>query len=267
MSEQARPAEAEPHQARQVAESFGEDARRYDRSRPSYPEAMVERIVAASPGPDLVDVGCGTGIVARQFRAAGCQVLGVEVDERMADLARQAGFEVEVAKFEEWDPAGRTFDAVLAGQAWHWVDPIAGAAKAAEALRPGGLLAVFWNVHEPPADLAAGFAEVYRTAVTGLPFTPYAASAVDLYHEMCGKAEDGIRQAGGFGEPERWRLDWERPYTRDEWLDQVPTHGGHSRLPPAVQQEVLAGMGSVIDAAGGVFTMRYATMVVTATQA
>ena len=50
----------EPHQARQVAESFGADAERYDRARPSYPGALVERIVAASPGPDVLDAGCGT---------------------------------------------------------------------------------------------------------------------------------------------------------------------------------------------------------------
>ena len=141
----------EPHQHRQVAESFGADAERYDRARPSYPAALVERIVAASPGPDVLDVGCGTGIAARQFQAAGCRVLGVDPDPRMADLARQRGFGVEVATFEAWDPAGRAFDAVIAGQAWHWVDPVAGAAKAAQVLRPGGRLAVFWNAFQPPA--------------------------------------------------------------------------------------------------------------------
>jgi SAM-dependent methyltransferase len=56
------------------------DPARYDRTRPRYPDAMVERIVAASPGPDVLDVGCGTGIEARQFQAAGCKVLGVEPD-------------------------------------------------------------------------------------------------------------------------------------------------------------------------------------------
>ena len=67
----------------------------------------------------------------------------------MADLARRNGLEVEVAAFEAWDPAGRAFDAVIAGQARHWVDPVAGAAKAAQALRPGGRLAVFWNAFQP----------------------------------------------------------------------------------------------------------------------
>jgi SAM-dependent methyltransferase len=93
---------------------------------------MVDRIVSGSPGPDFLDVGCGTGIEARQFQAAGCRVLGIELDTRMADFARRCGIEVEMATFEAWDPAGRQFDAMVAGTAWHWVDPVAGAAKAAE---------------------------------------------------------------------------------------------------------------------------------------
>ena len=132
---------SEPHQARDMAESFGVDPERYDRTRPRYPDALINRIVAESPGPEILDVGTGTGIAARQLRAAGCAVLGVDPDARMAGFARRAGVEVEVATFEAWDSGGRTFDALIAGQAWHWVDPAAGAAKAARVLRPGGLLA------------------------------------------------------------------------------------------------------------------------------
>jgi SAM-dependent methyltransferase len=253
----------EPHRHRQIAESFGSDAERYDRSRPSYPGALVERIVAASPGPAVLDVGCGTGIAARQFQAAGCQVLGVEPDIRMADLARQSGVEVEVATFEAWDPAGREFDAVVAGQAWHWVDPVAGAAKAALALRPGGRLAVFWNAFQPPPDLAEAFAGVYGRVQTGLPFNPWARPALDSYLIMCGNAADGIRRANAFGEPEQWRFDWDRGYTRDELLEQVPTAGGHSRIPPAKLRELLAGIGAAIDAVGGSFTAQYTTLAVT----
>src|SRR3954453_11106788 len=116
-----------PHRHRTMAESFGTDPQRYDRTRPRYPDALVARIVAASPGADVLDVGCGTGTAARQFEAAGCAVLGVEPDERMAAFARRAGTAVEVATFETWEPAGRRFDAVVAGTAWHWVDPVAGA--------------------------------------------------------------------------------------------------------------------------------------------
>ena len=88
-------------------------------------------------------MSAGTGIAARQFSVAGCRVLGVEPDERMADLARQSGLEVEVTTFENWDPAGHAFDMVIAAQAWHWVDPVAGAAKAAQALERGGRFAAF----------------------------------------------------------------------------------------------------------------------------
>src|SRR5580693_6138178 len=150
------------HRDRRVAESFGGDAERYDRARPDYPGALVRRIIAASPGRNVLDVGCGTGIEARQFRAAGCTVLGVEPDARMAAFARGSGIEVEVATLEAWDPAGRQFDAVIAGTAWHWVDPVAGAAQAARVLRPGGRLALFWNSFRPPPGLGEAFAAVFR---------------------------------------------------------------------------------------------------------
>jgi hypothetical protein len=81
---------------------------------------------------------------------------------------------------------------------------------------------------------------------------------------MCGTAADGIRQAGAFGDPEQWRFGWDRPYTRGEWLDQVPTFGGHTQLPPAKLEELLAAIGTAIDAAGGSFTMRYTTVAATA---
>jgi len=252
-----------------MAESFGTDAERYDRTRPSYPDAMVERIVAASPGRQVVDVGCGTGIVARQFQAAGCTVLGVEIDARMADVARRYGIDVEVSSFETWDTEGRRFDAVVAGQTWHWVDPAAGAAKAAEALRPGGRLALFWNVGIPPADLSTAFADVYRRVVPGFPVYDAAKQAKQAngYSVFLDNAAEGLRAAGGFDEPEQWSFDWTRNYTKDEWLDQVPTSGGISRLAPEQVAELLSGTGAALDAVGGEFTMTYTAVVLTAARA
>jgi SAM-dependent methyltransferase len=249
-----------------VAESFGADAARYDRARPGYPEAMVGQIVAESPGLDVVDAGCGTGISARLFQAAGCRVLGVDPDPRMAELARGSGLAVEVAKFEEWDAAGRTFDAVVAGQAWHWVNMPAGAAKAAAVLRPGGRLAVFWNAADPPAELREAFGAVYQRVVPDSPMAAgfWSRPASVQYLAMCDTAADGMRQAEAFGDPQTWRFDWSRPYTRAQWLDQVPTFGGHGLLPPDVQAELLAGIGAAVDAVGGAFTMDYATLVATA---
>jgi SAM-dependent methyltransferase len=259
-----RPSAPAPHTARQVAESFGSDAERYDRTRPHYPPAMVEAVVRAAPGPAVLDVGIGTGVSAQPFRAAGCRVLGVEPDERMAQFARGRGYEVEVAQFEDWDPRGRSFDAVTAGQSWHWVDPVAGAAKAAGILKPGGGLAVFWNVFLPPPGLAARFNEVYGRVVPDSPFSRGTMPGLDGYARILEAAADGVRRSGRFGEPEQLRFDWQQTYDRDEWLDQVPTFGGHSLIPPDQMEELLDGIGSAIDAVGGSFVMGYAAMVVMA---
>jgi SAM-dependent methyltransferase len=248
-----------------MAESFGVDAERYDRTRPGYPDAMVERIVAASPGRDVVNVGCGTGIEARQFQAAGCTVLGVEPDARMAEFARRTGLAVEVATFEKWESAGREFDAVIAGTAWHWVEPVAGAAKAARVLRPGGRLAAFWHVFQLPEELAKPFGVIYQRVVPDSPVNvAILQNAVELYQTILDRAADGMRAAGGFGAADKWRYDWEQTYTRDEWLELMPTHGGMTRLSAGQRAAILAGVGAAIDAVGGSFTLPYATLVITA---
>ncbi|WP_067501099.1 bifunctional 2-polyprenyl-6-hydroxyphenol methylase/3-demethylubiquinol 3-O-methyltransferase UbiG [Actinoplanes sp. TFC3] len=252
-----------PHHHRDAAESFGLEAERYDRSRPRYPAAMMERI--ADAGPRVLDVGTGTGIAARQLQAAGCTVLGVEPDERMAAVARGHGVQTEIATFETWDAAGRTFDSVTAGQAWHWVDPLAGAAKAAQVLPPGGRLVLFWYVAEPAPEVAAAFGEVYAREAPDLPSIPSGKPALDVYYSvMVGTTTDGIARAGAFSEPEQWRYDWQQVYTRDAWLDQVPTAGTHTRLPRPVLDRILGGLGAAIDEVGGSFTVNYAAVAVTA---
>jgi SAM-dependent methyltransferase len=253
------------HEARRMAESFGVDAARYDRARPGYPNALVTRIVTGSPGPDVLDVGCGTGIAARQFHAAGCTVLGVEPDARMADVARAGGVPVEVATFEAWEPHERTFDAVIAAQSWQWVDPVAGAEKAARLLRPRGLLGLFGHVFEPPAEVAEPFAAAYRRAVPDSPFNAQTGRRpLELYQAAYQSFAEAIRQTGQFGEPEQWRFDWEHDYTRDQWLDLLPTTGGLTRLSADATTGILGAVGAAIDALGGRFTMNYTTLAVAA---
>ncbi len=248
-----------------MAESFGTDAEGYDRARPGYPGALVARIVAESPGPDVLDVGCGTGIAARQFQAAGGTVLGVEPDARMAGFARARGLPVEVATFEAWDPDDRRFDTVIAAQSWHWVDPVIGAAKAAQVLRPSGRLAIFGHVYEPPAEVAEPFAAAYRRVVPDSPFASLPARRpLDIYQAAYAKIADTIRETGQFHEPEQWRFDWEQSYTRDQWLALLPTTGGLTRLHPDQLADILDKVGTAIDALGGAFTMHYTTLAVTA---
>jgi SAM-dependent methyltransferase len=250
-----------PHEARRVAESFGSDPGRYDRSRSPYPSTLVEHIVAAAPGPALLDVGCGTGIEARQFRAAGRTVLGVEPDPRMAEFARARGIDVEVATFETWEPAGRTFDAIVSGTAWHWVDPVAGAAKAAKVLRPGGVLAPFGHVYELPPPIAAALAEALRRAAPDLPYRQPSGSILDGYRALYDRAADGVRASGCFAEPEIRRYDWQRTYTRKELLELIPTSGGLASMPPDKLAEILSTVAAAVD---GDVTLTYATWCLTA---
>lgn len=265
-----RPAPPGPraHEARAVAESFGSDAARYDSARPGYPDELVARVLAGSCGNAVLDVGCGTGIAARQFQSAGCAVLGVEPDERMAAFARARGLPVEIATFEDWDPAGRTFDVVIAAQSWHWVEPVAGAVKAAQVLRPQGRLAIFGHVYEPPAALADAFAAAYRSVVPRSPFGPDAGRRpLELYQALYGSIADAVRGTGRFCEPEQWRFDWQRPYTRDEWLALLPTTGGMTTLTPDKAAVVLDAVGQVIDSLGGSFSMQYTTLATSAVRA
>lgn len=262
------PSDARPHLHRQVAESFGGDAERYDRARPPYPDALIARLVPAGPGRDVLDVGAGTGIEARQFRAAGCTVLGVEPDERMAAFARRSGVEVEVARFEDWRPAGRRFDLVVAGTAWHWVDPVAGPAKAAQVLRPGGRLAPFHHVPQLPEEVVDALAGAHRRVAPDSPLDlgRLKGPALDAARPLFAATADGIRRTGGFDEPEQWDFAWERSYTREEWLDQLPTLGALTRLPADALAEVLDAVGAAVDALGGRITVAYSTVAVTATR-
>jgi SAM-dependent methyltransferase len=256
------PTSQEPHRYRQVAESFGEDAARYDRTRPRYPDEMIAAILdATDPHRDVLDVGCGTGISSVPFAAAGCTVLGVEPDPRMAAVARHKGIQVEESTFEAWDARGRVFDLVVAGQTWHWVDPVAGAHRAAGVLRPHGRLAVFWNAMEPDPTIAPAFARINARL---LPEAPVPASATAAYDTMSGTAADGMVTTGHFEEPETWQYAWERRYTRDEWLDQLPTFGFHTRLPAERLRPIVDATGAAIDEAGGAFTMRFTAIVATA---
>jgi hypothetical protein len=75
---------------------------------------------------------------------------------------------------------------------------------------------------------------------------------------------DRIRETHRFGEPDQWRFDWERAYTRDEWLALLPTTGGLTRLPPERIAGILEAVGAAIDRLGGHFTMPYTTLATTA---
>ncbi len=59
-------------------------------------------------------------------------------------------------------------------------------------------------------------------------------------------------------------MAWEKTYTREEYLDQMPTSGALTRLPAAQIAELQDATGAVIDTMGGSFVMPYVSVAVTA---
>jgi SAM-dependent methyltransferase len=240
------------HTNRDRARSFGAAADVYDRTRPTYPDALVELLVAGGT-PSVLDVGCGTGLFGRRFAERGLAVLGVEPDELMADVARGHGLTVEVASFEEWEPKGRTFDLLVAGQSWHWVDPRLGAEKAAEAVAPGGSAALAWNHAVMPDELLAPLEAIYAS------YEGVAPVVLHRPEDRIGPdtAEECFPATGRFGPPRLDTIVWTRSYDRQTWLDQLLTHSDHALLDPAVRGQLLEEVGRVLDQHGGRFDMDY----------
>ncbi len=248
------------YEDRSRAESFGAVAARYDRARPSYPPALVDALLT-NGARSVLDVGCGTGIAAALFAARGCEVLGVEVDARMAEIARGKGLEVQVARFEDWHPRERRFDLMTSAQAWHWIDPRAGAARAAQALRPGGRLGMFWNFGDPPPHVRELLSPVYARLGPGVE------NYSVLFGNRNARVQDtlaGIADAGAYGPAWTARFEWSQRYDTAEWLEQLGTHSDHQALPAAQRQQLLDAVGEALDAIGGSFEMSYATVLVSA---
>jgi SAM-dependent methyltransferase len=248
---------------------FDDAAERYDRFRPSYPDAVIDAVLGPDPAAlAVLDVGCGTGIASRLMVQRGAHVLGVEMAPRMAEIAhRQHGIEVEVAAFEDWEPAGRTFDRVTSAQAWHWLDLPVATAKAASLLRPDGRLCLFWSSGVPSDDLAATLAEVYASVLPSdvhTIFQGYAASTPEERRTGLDAELTAIAAEPELDAPSVGYFPWTRTFGRDEWLGQLLSRSDHTALDAAVQERLYRGIGAAIDDHGGSFAMSFETVLITA---
>jgi hypothetical protein len=188
-------------------------------------------------------------------------MLGVEVDGRMAELAREKGIEVEVGRFEQWDPRARRFDLVISAQAWHWVEPRTGIAAAAAVLPAGRRIGLFWNFGYPPAHVAERLGPIYA----GLEPT-LGKDSVALGHHAGRVAMTVARltEARPFGCPEVATFPWRKAYATREWLEHLESHSDHHRLPAGRREALLEAIGEAIDGIGGSFEMAYETVLVSA---
>lgn len=231
------------HVNRARAESFGAVAAYYDRYRPGYPDALIDDLLALQVH-DVLDIACGTGKASRQLLARGLSVLGVEIDAEMAAVARTHGVPVEIAGFEQWNAAGRTFDLLVCGQAWHWIDPAVGPAKAAGLLRPGGLMVVFWN-HE--ADLEPRVRKVLDEAYRAHAPELLEMSAQDRERREAKPYLAGLKASRAFRSIETKEYPLKRTYTTDEWVGAVQTHSDHLQLDPPRRAALADELRTLID--------------------
>ncbi|HEY7009285.1 MAG TPA: class I SAM-dependent methyltransferase [Jatrophihabitantaceae bacterium] len=246
------PIEHSGHENRVRAESFGSVAEEYDRYRPSYPDALISDLLGLAPARTL-DVACGTGKVAVPLLACGLAVLGVEVDSKMAEIARRHGIFVELGAFETWDDEGRRFDLVTCGQAWHWIDPDEGARKAATVLVPGGTLAVFWNYGVVQGELRADLERVYRELAPDV-----GVDAAGHRHEDEGYAV-GMKSSGLFASVREQTYQWSATLDTDEWIARLSTHSDHITLPPDRRAALLDAVRAVIDKHESIVEVRSGT--------
>jgi len=140
-------------------QSFDRVAAEYDAVRPDYPGPLFDAIESAMGQPLLwshvCDVGAGTGIASRALAGRGATVTAVDPGEGMLRVlkARSTSRVRPVVGDGNALPLGSaTFDLLTYAQSFHWTDPARSLAEAFRVLRPGALLALWWNRHDRSAD-------------------------------------------------------------------------------------------------------------------
>tara|TARA_Y100000287_G_C14185561_1_gene337313 strand:- start:97 stop:906 length:810 start_codon:yes stop_codon:yes gene_type:complete len=147
---------------------FGSAAKDYANHRKGFPDATFDALQdlgVGESGQTLLDLGCGTGTLARGFASRECVVTGVDLDQRMLDEASRLGHDEELDITWRQGPAENTelpsnfFDAVTAGQCWHWFDQEKAITECARLLKPNGKLALCWFDWIPLQGTASGVTE------------------------------------------------------------------------------------------------------------
>ena len=152
----------------EMSQSFGRAADAYEQGRPAYPAESVEWMLApsrrAEPAVRVADVGAGTGKLTRTLVEAGAEVVAIDPDAEMlrALRAHVRGVPTYEGTAERLPLPDESVDAVVLGQAWHWVEPVAGCAEIGRVLRPGGVLGLVWNIRDESVPWVRRLTEIMR---------------------------------------------------------------------------------------------------------
>jgi len=228
--------------------SFGASAGDYERGRPGYPPEAVNWI-ASHASLIVLDAGAGTGKLTAELVRQGHEVIALDPDEAMLTALSQNLPDVEtiVGTAEDIALPEEAVDAVVFGQAWHWVDVDAACTEVARVLRPGGTLGLIWNIRDDRVPWVARLTEVMRGS-----------KAEELL------AGDGPRVAAPFETLERARFDWSTPMTAAEIGAMVRSRSYFIAGDDDYRAQVISNLGELLGglpalAGGGRIDVPYVT--------
>jgi SAM-dependent methyltransferase len=163
---------AEVHPA--AARGFSVVAREYERSRPSYPEGAVDRLIQeleVHRDGLVLDLGAGTGKLTRLLAPSGARLVALDPVEAMRkECAHAVPNAMVVGGMAESLPfADGTFDGVVAGQAFHWFDGPRALGEIHRALKPSGRLGLIWNVRDESVDWVRRLTEIIEPYESSVP--------------------------------------------------------------------------------------------------
>ncbi len=193
----------------EMSRSFGSAAAAYEAGRPEYPAAAVEWMlepVRSGGRPRVADVGAGTGKLTRALVATGAEVVAIEPDAVMLERLREAspGVPTAIGTGESLPLPDAELDAVVFGQAWHWVDEPAASAEAGRVLRSGGVLGLVWNIRDESVEWVAEMSRIMHGSNAEMML-----------------AQGGPQVAAPFDTLESRSWAWPRAMTRAQLSDMV----------------------------------------------
>lgn len=229
----------------ELSTSFGAAAEVYESGRPEYPAEAVEWMLQparrATEPLRVADVGAGTGKLARVVAQVGADVVAVDPDPEMLAVLRESapGIPTSVGTAEGLPLPDASLDAVVLGQAWHWVDPVAGSLETARVLRPGGVLGLIWNIR----DASVPWVRLMTRIMHG-------SHAEQMFEE------GGPRVAAPFGDLEAAEWKWQRPMTRQGLLDMVGSRSYIITAPPQERARIDREIADLLDEIGAIADSR-----------
>ena len=133
----------------------------YDRYRLAYPQRLIARLAGLAglkPGDAVLDLGCGTGMLAVAFAKIGMAVTAMDPQSEMLVAAGSAAQAAQVALAlvkggsQDLTPQMGPFALVVMGRSFHWMDRAATLAMLDRIVAPQGGVALFHDTHPPLAE-------------------------------------------------------------------------------------------------------------------